>query len=330
MDVAGSLFIPTLVAEMLNAGTSGAAFQSIVTTGIQMAVISAVAGLGAIAGGYACATLTAQVAKDMRQAIYTKSLKLSVYDFRQFGTASITTRTISDVTTIQMALLSSIQMILPVPVICVLSLVLTFNLNRAIGFVLLAVVLVVLILAFFMIRAASPLFRRLQKLLDRMSTVFLENLTGVRVVRAFNNEKREKTRMDTAFTNYAQTSIRANRRFANLDGLSFFFINFFVVLIYWMSGGQIHAGLFQIGDITAVIEYAFLVLFYLMMAQMVILTLPRALSAVSVSAWCWTTPQKSPTWCWTTRKKKATRKTFSRSRMSPSALLTQRNTPCGT
>ncbi len=175
---------------MLNAGTSGAAFQSIVTTGIQMAVISAVAGLGAIAGGYACATLTAQVAKDMRQAIYTKSLKLSVYDFRQFGTASITTRTISDVTTIQMALLSSIQMILPVPVICVLSLVLTFNLNRAIGFVLLAVVLVVLILAFFMIRSASPLFRRLQKLLDRMSTVFLENLTGVRVVRAFNNEKR--------------------------------------------------------------------------------------------------------------------------------------------
>ena len=191
VDVAGSLFIPTLVAEMLNAGTSGAAFQSIVTTGIQMAVISAVAGLGAIAGGYACATLTAQVAKDMRQAIYTKSLKLSVYDFRQFGTASITTRTISDVTTIQMALLSSIQMILPVPVICVLSLVLTFNLNRAIGFVLLAVVLVVLILAFFMIRSASPLFRRLQKLLDRMSTVFLENLTGVRVVRAFNNEKRE-------------------------------------------------------------------------------------------------------------------------------------------
>lgn len=182
VDVAGSLFIPTLVAEMLNAGTSGAAFQSIVTTGIQMAVISAVAGLGAIAGGYACATLTAQVAKDMRQAIYTKSLKLSVYDFRQFGTASITTRTISDVTTIQMALLSSIQMILPVPVICVLSLVLTFNLNRAIGFVLLAVVLVVLILAFFMIRSASPLFRRLQKLLDRMSTVFLENLTGVRVL----------------------------------------------------------------------------------------------------------------------------------------------------
>ena len=69
VDVAGSLFIPTLVAEMLNAGTSGAVFQSIVTTGIHMAVISAVAGLGAIAGGYACATLTAQVAKDMRQAI---------------------------------------------------------------------------------------------------------------------------------------------------------------------------------------------------------------------------------------------------------------------
>ncbi len=83
--------------------------------------------------------------------------------------------------------------------------------------------------------------------------------------------------MDTAFTNYAQTSIRANRLFANLDGLSFFCINLFVVVVYWLSGGHIAAGTFQIGDITAVIEYAFLVLFYLMMAQMVILTLPRAL-----------------------------------------------------
>ena len=83
--------------------------------------------------------------------------------------------------------------------------------------------------------------------------------------------------MVTAFADYAATSIKANRLFANLDGLSFFCINFFVVVVYWLSGGRISAGSFQIGDITAVIEYAILVLFFLMMAQMVILTLPRAL-----------------------------------------------------
>ena len=274
---AGALFIPTLVAEMLNDGTSGASFDAIVRTGIHMAAVSVLAGVCAILGGYASATLAAQVGKDMREAIYAKSLKLSVYDFRQFGTASITTRTISDITTIQFALTSTIQMVIPVPVICVLALALTFGLDAQMGVILLIVVAAVLLLAWRIMGSASPLFRKLQKLLDRMSTVLLENLTGVRVVRAFNNERREEGRMITAFSNYAATSIKANRLFANLDGLSFFCINLFVVVVYWLSGAHISSGNLQIGDITALIEYAMMVLFFLMMAQMVILTLPRAL-----------------------------------------------------
>ncbi len=277
VDVAGALFIPTLVAELLNDGTSGASFDAIVRTGIHMAAVSVLAGVCAILGGYASATLAAQVGKDMREAIYAKSLKLSVYDFRQFGTASITTRTISDITTIQFALTSTIQMVIPVPVICVLALALTFGLDAQMGVILLIVVAAVLLLAWRIMGSASPLFRKLQKLLDRMSTVLLENLTGVRVVRAFNNESREEGRMITAFSNYAATSIKANRLFANLDGLSFFCINLFVVVVYWLSGAHISSGNLQIGDITALIEYAMMVLFFLMMAQMVILTLPRAL-----------------------------------------------------
>ena len=277
VDVAGALFIPTLVAEMLNDGTSGASFDAIVRTGIHMAAVSVLAGVCAILGGYASATLAAQVGKDMREAIYAKSLKLSVYDFRQFGTASITTRTISDITTIQFALTSTIQMVIPVPVICVLALALTFGLDAQMGVILLIVVAAVLLLAWRIMGSASPLFRKLQKLLDRMSTVLLENITGVRVVRAFNSERREEGRMITAFSNYAATSIKANRLFANLDGLSFFCINLFVVVVYWLSGAHISSGNLQIGDITALIEYAMMVLFFLMMAQMVILTLPRAL-----------------------------------------------------
>lgn len=276
VDVAGALFIPTLVAEMLNDGTSGASFDAILRTGAQMAVISLAAGGCAILGGYTCAALSAQVGRDMREAIYAKSLKLSVYDFRQFGTASITTHTISDIAAIQFALTSTLQMVIPVPIICVLALALTFGLDARMGLILLAVVAVVLLLAWGIMRSASPLFRKLQKLLDRLSTVLLENITGVRVVRAFNNEAREVDRMTGSFADYTATSIKANRLFANLDGLSFFCINFFVVVVYWLSGGHISSGDLQIGDITAVIEYAMMVLFFLMMAQMVILTLPRA------------------------------------------------------
>lgn len=277
IDVGGSLFIPTLAAHLLNQGTSGVAFEELLTTGLQMGAVSLFSSICAILGGYACATLAARVGKDMRVALYEKSLKLSVYDFRQFGTASITTRTVSDITTIQFALTSFIQMVLPVPLVCIIALALSFLLNTTLGTILLILTALVFILALGIMRSASPLFTKLQKLLDRMTTILLENITGVRVVRAFNNEEREQNRMGDAFSNYAETSIKANRRFANLDGLSYFFINLFVVIVYWLSGGYISLGNLHIGDITAVIQYAMMVMFFLMMAQMVILTMPRAL-----------------------------------------------------
>ena len=277
IDVGGSLFIPTPAAHLLNQGTSGVAFEELLTTGLQMGAVSLFSSICAILGGYACATLAARIGKDMRVALYEKSLKLSVYDFRQFGTASITTRTVSDITTIQFALTSFIQMVLPVPLVCIIALALSFQLNTTLGTILLILTALVFILALGIMRSASPLFKKLQKLLDRMTTILLENITGVRVVRAFNNEEREQNRMSDAFSNYAETSIKANRRFANLDGLSYFFINLFVVIVYWLSGGYISLGNLQIGDITAVIQYAMMVMFFLMMAQMVILTMPRAL-----------------------------------------------------
>ncbi len=277
IDVTGGLYIPTLAAQMMNQGVAGSSFDLLLNTGIKMAIGSLVAGACAVTGGYACATLTAKIGKDMRVALYDKSLKLSVYDFRQFGTASVTTRTVSDVTSIQTAFISFMQMVVPVPVICIIALILAFRLDTQIGFVLLAAVIVIMLVAFLIIKSASPLFRRLQKLLDKMSTILLENITGVRVIRAFNNEEREQERLNQSFFNYAATSIKANRKFANLDGLSFFCINFVIISVFWLSGGRISAGQFQIGDITAVTEYAYLILFFLMMAQMVILTLPRAL-----------------------------------------------------
>lgn len=277
VDVAGALYIPTLVAKMMNAGTSESTLNDLLATGTKMLIVSIISGIGAILGGYTCSLLSSKIGKDIRDALYKKSLKLSIYDFKQFGTASITTRTISDITNIQFAFISFVQMVLPVPAIFIIALTLTFRLDVMTGFMLLLVLFFVLLIALCIMRTAAPLFQRLQKLLDRMSTVILENLIGIRVVRAFNKQSTEEERLVTSFTNYANTSIKANRMFANLDGLSFFFVNVFIILIYWFSGGRIATGHFQIGDITALIEYALLTLFFLMMAQMVILTLPRAI-----------------------------------------------------
>ncbi len=276
VDVVGALIIPTLASEMLRQGETGVEMQVLINTAIVMAVAAVISGAGGIMSGYVCAELVSRIAKDMRDALYKKTLDLAVSDFRTFGVASMTTRTVSDITNIQFALMASIQMVLPVPIVFVISLILAFMKDWMMGLILLGVLVVITVVALLIMHSASPLFRKLQKLLDKMSTVLLENITGVRVVRAFNKEDHEHQRLDAAFSDYAVTSIKANRMFASLDGLSFFAVNIFVIIVYALSGFRVTAGAFLVTDITAIVEYAILALLYLMMAQMVILTLPRA------------------------------------------------------
>ena len=278
IDVIGALIIPTFAAEMLNQGaTEGADFSVLVNTCVRMLIAALISGVATILGAFVCSDLTSKVGADIRSALYKKTLCLSGSDFRSFGTASVTTRTVSDITNIQFALLSSFQMLFPVPVIFIVSLVLAFRKDLLMGMVLLGILLVIAIVAGIIMRSTAPMFRKLQKKLDRMSKVLLENITGVRVIRAFNKEMSEEQRLNHEFGDYAGTAIKVNKRFAILDSISFFFFFVFVILVYTLSGFRITAGHFQIGDITAIIEYAMLSLFFLMMAQMVILTLPRAL-----------------------------------------------------
>lgn len=278
VDVVGALIIPTFAANMLNQGTTpGADFSALIQTCIKMLVAALISGIATIFGAYICSDLTSKVGADIRRALYKKTLRLSGSDFRTFGTASVTTRTVSDITNIQFALLSCFQMLLPVPVIFIVSLVLAFHKDVMMGLILVCVLLLIILVAGIIMRSTAPMFKRLQKKLDKMSKVLLENITGVRVIRAFNKEESEEERLNNEFGDYAGTAIKVNKRFAILDSISFFAINVFVILVYTFSGFRITAGHFQIGDITAIIEYAMLSLFFLMMAQMVILTLPRAL-----------------------------------------------------
>ena len=278
VDVVGALIIPTFAANMLNQGTTpGADFSALIQTCIKMLVAALISGIATILGAYICSDLTSKVGADIRRALYKKTLSLSGSDFRTFGTASVTTRTVSDITNIQFALLSCFQMLFPVPVIFIVSLVLAFHKDVLMGLILVCVLLLIIVVAGIIMHSTAPMFKKLQKKLDKMSKVLLENITGVRVIRAFNKEESEEGRLNNEFGDYAGTAIKVNKRFAVLDSISFFAINVFVILVYTFSGFRITAGHFQIGDITAIIEYAMLSLFFLMMAQMVILTLPRAL-----------------------------------------------------
>lgn len=279
-DVAGSLLIPTITAEMINIAIEGNSLNILINKGILMLCIAFFSGTLTLLGNKFCANLSANLGRDLREAVYDKSLKFSANDFEKISTASMITRTLNDINIIQQAFVSFIQMILPVPMICILGIVLSFRINTNMGLILLCGTCFVLLVALLIMRKATPIFEKLQKLLDRINVVLRENITGVRVIRAFNKEKYETERMNNTFNQYADSSIQANYLFAGLDCLANVTINIIIVAIVYLGGNAVGAGKMLIGDITSVTEYTFWILIYVMMAQMTILMFPRALTCV--------------------------------------------------
>lgn len=275
-DILGALYIPTITSNMINSGVGNKDIDYIVQEGILMLIVTIISSSGALLGSYLCSRLTSNIGRDMRNALYKKSLKFSHFDFKQFGTGSMITRTLNDVNVIQQTAVSFIQMVIPVPIMCISGIIMTFMIDKFMGFLLLGITALIIVVAIFITRKATFIFEKLQRFLDKMNVILRENITGVRVIRAFNKEEHEKNRLKDSFEKYAESAIKANRLYAGLDSLAYFAINICIVAILYIGGNRVGINAMEIGDITAVTEYAILILFYLIMAQMVLILMPRA------------------------------------------------------
>lgn len=277
LDVAGTLYVPTMLAGMINQGVTSGNTDFIIGQGLKMLVACCCASGGALLGNYLCARLASYVGRDIRNAVYDASLAYSGGDFEEFGTGSMITRTLNDVNVIQQTVMLATQAMLPVPIICVMGTVLSFRVDAQMGAMMLAVVSVVMVFAVIAVRRAAPIFEKMQGFIDRMNVVLRESIIGVRVIRAFGKERHEEGRMGRVFTDYADAAIKVNWIFAGVDCFSFCLMNIAEVLLMWLGGNRVGAHAMEIGNISAVVEYAMLIMFYIMMAQFVALMVPRAI-----------------------------------------------------
>ena len=281
VDNVGTLLVPTMLANMVNTGITTGDVDYILRNGLYMLIATGMASGGAVLGCYLSARLAANVACDIRNAVYDKSLELAASDFERFGTGSMITRSLNDINVIQQAILQTIQLVLPVPFLAVAGIIFAWLIDPAMGMLLGVVVAIVLVAAVFTVANAAPIFMRLQSFIDRMNVVLRENIVGVRVIRAFNKERREEQRLDEVFSDYAANAIKVNHLFVGLDSSTFFLMNIAEVAVLWVGGNRVGAHAMQIASISAVLEYALLILFFVMMAQMVVLTLPRAAACLN-------------------------------------------------
>ena len=284
VDNVGTLLVPTMLADMINTGIGTGDFDYIVRGGLAMLGASLLASGGAMTGAYLAAKLASNVARDIRNAVYDASLAFSGGDFERFGTGSMITRTLNDTNVIQQSVIATIQLVLPVPFLSVAGIVMACMIDYQMGMLLAAVVAIVLAIAVVTVAKAAPIFMSLQKLIDRMNVVLRESIVGARVIRAFNKERHAERRLDEVFTSYADRAIKVNLLFAGLDCSAFFFMNIAEVAVLWLGGNRVGAHAMQIASVSAVLEYAMLILFFVMMAQIVALTLPRAKACLDRAA----------------------------------------------
>lgn len=276
IDNAGTLLVPTMLANMVNVGITTGSTEYLLNNGLLMLGATAMASGGAVTGSYLAARLASRVACDIRCAIYRKSLEFSASDFDRFGTGAMITRTLGDINVIQQAIIMTCQMVLPMPVLSVVGIILAFKIDYQMGLMLLIAVGIVMVLAVVTVAKTAPIFIHLQNFIDSMNVVLRENIIGARVIRAFGREKREEQREGRVFEDYAQNAIRVNYVFSGLDCSCFFVMNMVEVCVIWLGGNRVGAHAMQIASISAVLEYAILILFFIMTAQMVMVTMPRA------------------------------------------------------
>lgn len=283
-DIVGMLLIPTQLAALVNVAVGTRDTVELTSHGIAMLVAAVMGSGGCVASYYVASRLAAYVGRDLRMAVYRKSLALSGADFNSFGTGSMITRTLSDANVVQQTLLMTFMMVFPVPVTCVVSIVLAYGIDPVMGRLLLVLTLAMLAISGLAVARSTPIFLAIQGFVDRMNSRLREVVTGTRVIRAFGKEERERGRLNKTFEDYAANAIRVNMLFSIVDCATFFLMNVVEALVMWMGADRVGAGAMQIGSISALLEYAMLILFFMMMAQFAIIQVPRALSCLTRAA----------------------------------------------
>lgn len=277
LTVAGTLYIPTLTASIINDGVLRGDLDMITSSSINMLVVALLTVLSAILGVAMSAHISASIGKEIRNDLVKALQYFSLRDFTHFGTGTILMRTSRDVEKIQSVLGEGLNMILPMPLMICVGLGLTFYKSWQLGLVILAVMACMILTIIFIESRALPLIKAMQLKLDDITDLVRDHIVGMPVIRAFNRRTYENEKEISIFTETAQLNKRLRQTFAIGLPTILILFNMSTVAILWVGGYNVSLASLQVGDIIAVIEYANLILLSMLMAIFVIIDIPEAI-----------------------------------------------------
>ena len=272
----GNLYLPNLNADIINNGVAKGDIDYIWRTGAVMLGITLVLGVIAIAGVY-WASLTSQgLGRDLREIVFSHVQGFSAREMNRIGTASLITRNTNDVQQIQLFMQIALTMMVSAPITAVGGVIMALRTDVQLSAVLIFVVPVLAAIFAFLFIKAVPLFRSVQGKIDRINQVLREQITGVRVIRAFIREDLETRRFEEANYALTATALRVNLLFAIAFPAVLLVMNVTTIAILWFGGHLVDSGQLSIGNLTAFMQYALQILFALMMAIALVVLVPRA------------------------------------------------------
>jgi len=276
IQITAMLLLPTLNADIVDNGLVPGDTNYILRVGALMlgvAVVQLISNIGAVR---ASTHIAIGVGRDIRQAIFRRVQDFSVLEVGKFGTASLTTRTLNDVQQIQTLALEGLTAVLVAPITCVVSVVLALQQGRTLTLVLLLLVPVTVGVSAGIILGLVPLYVRIQATTDRLNRVLHEQITGVRVVRAFVRDTHERTRFGRVNAELFRLGMRAGRLGAVMFPAIILIGNVFTVAVVWVGGHLIDAGQIEIGALSGFLGYLGLIITSVVIAVHTLLELPRA------------------------------------------------------
>lgn len=280
VQAVGTLMIPYYVAEIIDEGILTQDQGAIWRNGAFMLGIAILTGIVSIIASYFSAILAGRFGYFLRKRLVDKTQQLSIADMDEFGTPTLLARTTSDITNIQQIMMMVFQMIIPAPLICLASIILTGVISWRFIWIPIASIVLFSVVSLLVIKKAIPLADVMQQRMDKMMQILREFYTGVRVIRAFNKTNFKKERTDQTFSSYADVMIRVNKLFAVLNPTVNLVMGIGMTAVLAFGGVLVLQGNVPIGSLTAISEYTILSLWFLTMAAMVIVMIPKALASL--------------------------------------------------
>ncbi|MCC0649125.1 ABC transporter ATP-binding protein [Clostridioides sp. ZZV15-6598] len=270
------LGIPTIIAKIIDNGIANQNTTYIKQMGIVIVVISIIGVVGSVLLGYCSAKISTGVTRDIRNDIFKKSQEFSHTEYNKFGISSMITRTTNDAFQIQQFVNILLRTALLTPVMFIISIIMTIRTSVELSLVLAISVPFIIIGVAVIAKVSQSISSKQQKGLDKLNLISRENLTGIRVIRAFGNDDYETKRFEETNTYYANVSKKLFKLMSITQPAFFLLLNIAVLAVFWISSEKINIGEIQVGQLVAFLEYLFHAMFSIMLFSMVFIMYPRA------------------------------------------------------